>query len=366
MVFREPTERIQRMRRKMIDTPASICAERGFIVTKIYREYEYLPAIELRGKCLEEVLRNMSIYIDDDTLLAGNQASADRAAPLFPEYGMDWVLKELDTFSKRDGDCFEITEETKETIKEIAPYWGNKTLKQKALSMMPEIAKFYYDQGIIKAEGSITSGDGHVAMAYDKILRHGLLYYKKYAKEQCKKLDTSDYTKIRSYHFYKAFAGVVDSVIEFANRYADLAETMAKDANMSADRKKELMKMAQICRNVPANPAETFAEAVQFVWFIHLILQIESNGHSYSYGRLDQYLYPYYEKSIQSQECTEAEALELLENLCIKTLSINKIRSWEMTKTGAGMPLYQNITIGGQTPDAPHQSAVNPVTGLFL
>ncbi|MEG0214893.1 MAG: pyruvate formate lyase family protein, partial [Hungatella sp.] len=78
MVFREPTERIQRMRRKMIDTPASICAERGFIVTKIYQEYEYLPAIELRGKCLEEVLRNMSIYIDDDTLLAGNQASADR------------------------------------------------------------------------------------------------------------------------------------------------------------------------------------------------------------------------------------------------------------------------------------------------
>ncbi|MEG0368536.1 MAG: formate C-acetyltransferase/glycerol dehydratase family glycyl radical enzyme, partial [Hungatella sp.] len=366
MVFREPTERIQRMRRKMIDTPASICAERGFIVTKIYQEYEYLPAIELRGKCLEEVLRNMSIYIDDDTLLAGNQASADRAAPLFPEYGIDWVLKELDTFSKRDGDCFEITEETKETIKEIAPYWGNKTLKQKALSMMPEIAKFYYDQGIIKAEGSITSGDGHVAMAYDKILRHGLLYYKEYAKEQCKKLDTSDYTKIRSYHFYKAFDGVVDSVIEFANRYADLAETMAKDANMSADRKKELMKMAQICRNVPANPAETFAEAVQFVWFIHLILQIESNGHSYSYGRLDQYLYPYYEKSIQNQECTEAEALELLENLCIKTLSINKIRSWEMTKTGAGMPLYQNITIGGQTPDAPHQSAVNPVTGLFL
>ncbi|MEG0214892.1 MAG: pyruvate formate lyase family protein, partial [Hungatella sp.] len=115
----------------------------------------------------------------------------------FPEYGIDWVLKELDTFSKRDGDCFEITEETKETIKEIAPYWGNKTLKQKALSMMPEIAKFYYDQGIIKAEGSITSGDGHVAMAYDKILRHGLLYYKEYAKEQCKKLDTSDYTKIR-------------------------------------------------------------------------------------------------------------------------------------------------------------------------
>lgn len=366
MNFREMTERIKKMRRQIIDTPASICAERGAIVTKVYQEYEYLPIMELRGKCLEEVLRNMTIYIDENTLLAGNQASSDKAAPIFPEYGIDWVMNELDSFSKRDGDRFEIDENTKETIRNFAPYWENKTLKQKSLAMMPEIAKFYYDQGIIKAEGSITSGDGHVAISYDQILKRGLLFYKQYAEEQCNNLDLSDYSKIKSYHFYKAFIGIVDAIIAFAERYAVLAETMAQKEKFDLNRKKELLKLADICRKVPAHPADTFYEAVQFVWFIHLILQIESNGHSYSYGRLDQYLNPYYEKSIHSHECTEEEALELLENLCIKTLSINKVRSWEMTKTGAGMPLYQNITIGGQKPDKAHGCAVNKVSELIL
>ncbi len=366
MVIRELTERVARMRSKIIDMPASICPERGKIATEVYQKYEYLPMIQLRGKCLEEVLDRMTIYLDDDTLLAGNQASADKAAPIFPEYGIDWVVRELDTFSKRDGDRFEITEEAKNEIREFAPYWENKTLKQKALSMMPEEAKLYYDLGVIKAEGSITSGDGHVAMAYDKILKNGLLYYKKYAQNQKEKLDLTDYRQIRSYHFYQAFEGVADAVIRFSNRYADLAEKKAGEPGVSEKRKAELQKLAQVCRKVPAQPAESFYEAVQFVWMLHLILQIESNGHSYSYGRLDQYLEPYYEASVAAGEITEEEALELLENLCIKTLTVNKVRSWEMTKTGAGMPLYQNITIGGQTPESPHKDAVNSVTRLIL
>ena len=366
MIIRELSDRVSRMREKMINVPASICPERGKIVTKTYQDYEYLPVMRLRGKCLENTLAEMSIYIDEDSLLVGNQAGKDRGAPIFPEYGIDWIIKELDEFSKRDGDRFEITEETKQTIREFAPYWENKTLKDKALSMMPEIAKFYYDQGIVKAEGIITSGDGHVAMAYDDILAKGLLYYKKYAEEKCDELDTSDHTKIKSYHFYKSFIGVVDAMVDYAERYAKLAEEMAEDTDISKKRKKELLKLADICRKVPAKPAETFYEAVQFVWFIHLILQIESNGHSYSYGRLDQYLYPYYKASIEKNECTEEEALELIQNLCIKTLSINKIRSWEMTKTGAGMPLYQNITIGGQIPDHPGEDAVNDVSRLIL
>lgn len=366
MKFREPTKRIARLRSRIIDTEASICAERGRIVSKIYQQYEYLPTMELRGKCLEHVLREMSIYLDEDTLLAGNQASADKAAPIFPEYGVDWLLEELDTFSKRDGDRFEITQEVKREIRKIAPYWQNKTLKQKALAMMPDIARLYYDEGIVKAEGSITSGDGHVAMAYDQLLKNGLLHYKRYAMKQLEALDASDYTKVKSYHFYRAFLGVVDSIIDFAGRYAALAIGLAGEERVSEKRRAELLKLADICKKVPAEPAKTFYEAVQFIWFIHLILQIESNGHSYSYGRLDQYLYPYYEKSIQNGDCTEEEALELLENLSIKTMSINKIRSWEMTKTGAGMPLYQNITIGGQTDKAPAGSGVNPVTTLIL
>ena len=110
-------------------------------------------------------------------------------------------------------------------------------------------------------------------------------------------------------------------------------------------------------------PAETFHEALQSVWFLHVILQIESNGHSLSYGRLDQYCFPYYERSRQAG-MTEEQACELLENLWLRTYSVNKIRSWSHTRFSAGSPLYQNVTIGGQTPDG--KDAVNPLSYLIL
>jgi formate C-acetyltransferase len=112
------------------------------------------------------------------------------------------------------------------------------------------------------------------------------------------------------------------------------------------------------------HPAESFREAVQSVWFIQLLLQIESNGHSVSYGRLDQYLYRFLADDLASGVITEEDACELLENLWIKTYSINKIRSWAQTRTTAGNPLYQNVTIGGQTPEG--RDAVNPLSFLVL
>lgn len=123
------------------------------------------------------------------------------------------------------------------------------------------------------------------------------------------------------------------------------------------------MEISRICKKVPMEPSETFHEAMQSLWFIHLILQIESNGHSLSFGRFDQYMYPYYIKSKQNG-MTDAEATELLENLWLKTLTINKIRSAGHSKYAAGSPMYQNITIGGQTPDG--KSAVNELTRLTL
>ena len=359
------TKRINKMRENLLAKEASICIERAKIVTEVYRENSDLPVYELRAKCLEETLRRMSIYIDSDTLIVGNQASKDRAAPIFPEYGVNWIMDEMDTFEKRDGDRFFISEEDKSVLRKILPFWEKKTLKEKFLLLLPDDAKKYYDLGIIKIEGNITSGDGHVAMAYDQLLDKGLLYYRDLAKSYREKLDLTEYENIKSYHFYNSFISTIDAVILFANRYADLAKEKA-EIEIDEKRKKELLKIEKVCRKVPAYPAETFHEAVQFVWFIHLILQIESNGHSYSYGRLDQYLIPYYRKSILKDELKKEEALEILEMLCIRTLSINKIRSWAMTETGAGMPLYQNITIGGQTSEAPHVDATNEVSELIL
>ena len=133
---------------------------------------------------LEKVLNNMSIFIEDQTVIVGNQASSNRSAPIFPEYAMDWVINELDEFDKRDGDVFYITEETKEELRGIADFWYHNTVKDKGLAAMPPASKVFYDLGIIKAEGNITSGDAHIAVDYGKIMKYGLKDYEEELRKQ--------------------------------------------------------------------------------------------------------------------------------------------------------------------------------------
>ena len=122
--------------------------------------------------------------------------------------------------------------------------------------------------------------------------------------------------------------------------------------------------MAQILDRVPYEPAENFREAIQSMWLVHLVLQIESNGHSLSYGRMDQYLYPYVKHDLDTRVLQEEQVVELLTNLWLKTFTINKVRSWSHTQFSAGSPLYQNVTIGGQTQDG--KDAVNMLSFLIL
>jgi formate C-acetyltransferase len=321
------------------------------------------PLAIRRALMYKNVLEKISIFIEDETLLAGNQASGNRSAPIFPEYAMDWVIAELDEFEKRDGDRFYITGESKQALREIAPFWRHNTVKDRGLAAMPASAKVFYDLGIIKAEGNITSGDAHVAVDYNRMLREGLLEYKRRAEEKCTALDLTDYQNLAKSYFYRAVSIVVDATVAFAKRYADLAAGMAEKES-DANRRKELLEMSRILNKVPAGPAESFCEAVQSLWLVHLCLQIESNGHSLSYGRMDQFLFPYYDRDIKAGKISEESACELLTNLWLKTFTINKIRSWSHTRFSAGSPLYQNVTIGGQTVDG--ADAVNPLSFLIL
>lgn len=274
---------------------------------------------------------------------------------------MDWVINELDQFDQRDGDRFTITEENKQVLRDIYPYWKGRTLQDKGYAAFPQRARLFYDLGIIKTEGNITSGDAHIAVDYGRVLREGLKGYRARTLEAQEKLDLTDFQDLKKSYFYQAILIVLDAVEAYALRFAELAQAQA--ASATPERAKELLEIARICRKVPMEPAETFHEALQSVWFLHVILQIESNGHSLSYGRLDQYCFPYYERSRQAG-MTEEQACELLENLWLRTYSVNKIRSWSHTRFSAGSPLYQNVTIGGQTPDG--KDAVNPLSYLIL
>ncbi|MDR2759440.1 MAG: formate C-acetyltransferase/glycerol dehydratase family glycyl radical enzyme, partial [Spirochaetaceae bacterium] len=357
------TPRMHDFREELLTATPFVCTERAKITTDTYRMNMDQPLALRRALMYQNVLAGMSVFIEPQTLLAGNQASGNRSAPIFPEYAMDWVIAELDEFDKRDGDRFYITPKNKDILREIAPFWEHNTVKDRGLAAMPASAKVFYDLGIIKAEGNITSGDAHVAVDYRRMLQKGLKEYKERAEEKLKNLDLTDYQNLAKSYFYRAVIIVVDATRAFARRYADLARRAAQGEH-DPRRKAELLEMGRILDKVPYEAAETFYEAVQALWLVHLCLQIESNGHSLSYGRMDQYLYPYYERDLAAGRITGDGACELLTNLWLKTFTINKIRSWSHTRFSAGSPLYQNVTVGGQTVEG--KDAVNPLTYLIL
>lgn len=357
------TERMKEFREEVLDEKPYIDAQRAILATLAYKENLNQPRVMVRAKMLEKVLDHMSIYIEDKSLLAGNQATKNRNAPIFPEYTMEFVMNELNQFEKRDGDVFYITEKTKEQLREIAPFWQNNNLRARGEALLPEEVRVFMETGVFGMEGKLNAGDAHLAVNYERILKDGLRGYEKSVKEYKATLDLTDPESIDKYCFYNAVLIVLEAVRNFANRYSVLAKDLA-EKELNQERKIELLEISRICSKVPYEPAETFQEAVQSVWFIQLILQIESNGHSLSYGRFDQYMYPYYDRDIKNGTIKESEALELLTCLWIKTLTINKVRSQAHTLSSAGSPMYQNVTIAGQTIDK--KDAVNDLSFLVL
>ena len=361
--FGRLTDRMAAFREEVLEEKPYIDAERAVLATQAYKENQNQPRVMVRALMLQKILENMSIYIEDKSLIAGNQATKNKNAPIFPEYTMKFVMNELDLFEKRDGDVFYITEETKQQLRDISPFWENNNLRARGEALLPDEVSVFMETGVFGLEGKLNAGDAHLAVNYERILAEGLKGY----EERTKKLKAAlDFTKPESIDknvFYKAVLIVIDAVHTFANRYSKLAQDMAL-TEADAKRKEELLEISRICTKVPYEPASSFREAVQAVWFIQLILQIESNGHSLSYGRFDQYMYPYYKKDMENGSLSEESALELLTCLWIKTLTVNKVRSQAHTLSSAGSPMYQNVTIGGQTTDK--KDAVNELSFTVL
>lgn len=360
--FGDLTPRMNAYREEVLDKKPYICAQRALLATEAYEKNKNQPPVMKRALMLKNILEKMSIYIEPQTLIVGNQASSNKDAPIFPEYTLEFVIDELDQFEKRDGDVFYITEKTKEDLRSIAPFWENNNLRAKGEALLPEEVSVFMDTGFFGMEGKLNSGDAHLAVDYETLLKTGLRGYEERVHKIQEEMDMCDPESIDKYVFYKAVLIVIEAVKGFAQRYADLARELAIEAE--DERKDELIKIAEICEKVPYEKATTFKEAIQSVWFIQLILQIESNGHSLSYGRFDQYMYPYMKADLDKGLITEEEVVELLDNLWIKTLTINKVRSQAHTFSSAGSPMYQNVTIGGQTPDK--KDAVNRLSYLVL
>ncbi|ERI05248.1 formate C-acetyltransferase [Atopobium sp. oral taxon 810 str. F0209] len=361
--FGSLTARMQAFRKEVLDEKPFVDAERAVLCTESYKQSTNQPPVLRRALSFAHILDNMSIYIEDKTLLAGNQASKNCNAPVFPEYTLGFVMDELDLFDKRDGDVFYVTDEDKARIREIAPYWENNTLRDRGMALLPDEVSVFMETGLFGMEGKLNAGDAHLAINHARLLREGLRGYEERARAAKEALDLTDPESVDKLAFYRAVLIVIEATRRWAQRYADLAFELAQ-AETDPIRKAELTRMSEICAKVPYEPANSFREAIQTVWFSQVLLQIESNGHSLSYGRFDQYMLPYYQADLASGTITRDEALELLTNLWIKSLTVQKIRSQSHTLSSAGSPMYQNVTIGGQTTE--HKDAVNELSYLVL
>lgn len=355
--------RIFKLREKVLGMKPTVCTQRARIYTDVYKYNEAKPLIIKRALALGETLKKMSIFIDKNELIVGNHSSRLRAAPIFPEYAVTWILNEIDEFDRRPGDAFYISEKDKEEIREICAFWKGKTLLEKGFELMPDLIREIHDSGIIRAEGNMTSGDAHIALNYDRILKWGIKGYMYLIEEKRKNLALHKQKDLLKEQFYKAIDIGLQGIKTFIARFENLTFVLS-ETEKNPERKKELQRVSKICKRIKQDPPDNFYEALQLVYFIQLILQIESNGHSLSLGRMDQYLYTFYKNDLEKNDITSDFAIELLENMWVKLYSINKIRPWSHTRYSAGSPLYQNVTIGGQNTDG--EDAVNELSYLIL
>ncbi|MGL4206163.1 MAG: pyruvate formate lyase family protein, partial [Aeromonadaceae bacterium] len=361
------TERISHHKLALISlTKPPVCIERALAYTEIYRQQAHQPLVVRRALALAHHLRSKSIWIQHDELIVGNLASEVRAAPLFPEYTVGWIEKELDELADRPGAGFTVSDEHKQIIAELCPFWHGQTVQERCYGLFTQEQQALLASGIIKAEGNMTSGDGHLAVNFAELLALGLDGLRAKVEERRQRLDLADWADLKREQFLKGVALVLAALSDHILRFALLADEMAA-AELRPWRADELRQIAENCRHIACHTPRSFWQALQLCYFVQLALQIESNGHSVSFGRMDQYLYPWYQLDVEQGDLPRERALELLQSCWLKLLEVSKIRSGSHSKASAGSPLYQNVTIGGQKLVAGvAQDAVNPLSYAIL
>ena len=349
--------RIDRLRKIMLDTKASLCSQRALLYTESFGQTENEPYILRKAKAFAHTLDHMSIFIEADSLIFGNMASQNFAAPIFPEYSMDWLVDEIDTFSLRKGDVFQVDEKVKAELLSISDFWLGKTHKDEVKRNLTEDIRLASKTGALHLGGISMSGDGHIVPDYPTLLSRGFRWYVDEAKL---KLDNELSEEQRS--FYRSVIISLEAALRWIKRYGKLAKQLSIEEK--GQRKTELLEMAAMAMTLMERPVQSFWECVQATYLVHILQLIESNGHSFCFGRFDQYAYPYYKRDIDNGILSESSALEIITHFFLMTNSTNKIRPNGHTKFSQGYPLYSNLMIGGLTPGG--EDATNALSFLCI
>ena len=334
-------ERIEILKKRMLEAPRYASIEQARIITRVYKENEELSTPKKRALSLAAALRELEIGVEPEELIVGNRTKGVRYGVVFPESGCSWIDREFETLPTRDQDKFLVRDEDiKEFRETIYPYWKGRS--------MEDVIRHNYGEKIdeIAKVVKINQKDhaqGHICPDTEMWLRLGVngLINKIHQKQK--------YCKPEQEEFYECTLIVLDGVKDFMKRYHDHIYAMLDDVD---DQYREsLQNVADICLALTQRAPETFHEALQSLWFLFVVLHMESNASSFSPGRMDQYLYPYYRSDIASGYMTRQEALELMECLWLKFNQIVYLRNKNSAKYFAGFPIGFNVAIGGLDQD---------------
>lgn len=357
------TDRISRLVENLYKKMPEIEADRAILLTESYKQTEGEPIILRRAKAFAHILENIPITIRDEELIVGSATQAPRGCQTFPEYSFEWLEAEFDTVETRAADPFYISEKTKEALREVHQYWKGKTTSELATSYMAPEALTAIEHNIFTTGNYFYNGIGHVTVDYGKVLRIGYSGIIEETKAALAKLNFGDSDYAKRHHFLNAVLISCEAVIGYAKRYAKLADMMAEGCQ-DYERKAELRRIAANCERVPEFGARNFYEACQSFWFIQMLLQVESSGHSISPGRFDQYMYPYFKKDLDEGAITREFAQELMDCIWVKLNDLNKCRDAASAEGFAGYSLFQNLIAGGQ--DEHGLDATNDVSFMCI
>ena len=339
--------RIQKLVDALYEHMPVIESSRAKLLTESYKETEGEPIITRRAKAFAHILHHIPIIIRDNELIVGSSTIAPRGCQTFPEFSYEWLEAELDTVATRTADPFDIAEQTKADLLEADKYWKGRTTSELATSYMAPEAIKAIEHNIFTPGNYFYNGVGHVTVKYWEVLEIGFEGIMEKTREELKKCNVGDGDYARKSHFLEAVLISCQAVIDYAHRYAQLAEQMASQCTDPV-RKQELLQIAANCSRVPGKGADSFYEACQSFWFIQQLLQMESSGHSISPGRFDQYMYPYYKKDVERGALTREYAQELMDCIWVKLNDLNKCRDAASAEGFAGYSLFQNLIAGGQ------------------
>uniref|UniRef100_UPI003216CC3A trans-4-hydroxy-L-proline dehydratase n=1 Tax=uncultured Draconibacterium sp. TaxID=1573823 RepID=UPI003216CC3A len=358
-------ERIQRLRKLSVETPETLSIERALISTRFYKEnYGKYSEPVMRALNFLEICKQKTIYIGKDELIVAERGPFPKSVPTFPELTCHSV-EDFHVLNSRDQQRYTISQADIDTYEhEVIPYWKGRTMRERIFSHVPNEWQRAYGAGVF-TEFMEQRAPGHTALD-GAVYRKGMLDYKREINDHINRLDfLNDPEATDKLEELKAMDISCDAAIVFAGRHADLAEKMAA-TEANPKRIKELKRIAEVCRWVPANAPRNLWEAIQMYWFVHLGTITELNGwDAMNPGHFDQHLTPFYEKEVAEGTLTRDEAKELISCFWIKVNNHPAPPKVGITARESGtFNDFTNINIGGIKPDG--TNGVSEVSYMML